>query len=402
MIVCASASASCSPHANSPALPSTAARFASTSAYRLLYSFAGPPSDGASPEGRLLADGSDLYGATSNGGKNGAGAIFAVNRSGQERMLFSFPDSANGKTPESGLIRADGALYGTTSRGGGTDCPGGCGTLYSVTASGRERVVYNFTGSVDGQTPLAPVVSLNSELYGTTLRGGCGNSYCVGSSCNCGTAFVITPSGQERFLHRFQGGTSDGEFPETGLTLADGVFYGTTRYNVFKLTPSGKFAVLYAFRAHGDGTRPEGDLLFLNGALYGTTFIGGGTGCGGNGCGIVFKLTTSGRERILYRFKGGADGSNPSAGVIAFNGTLLGTTTFGGGCAHGRAGCGTIFSVDAMTGVERVLYRFKGGDDGAQPGRGQLMNLNGTIYGTTQLGGAKNRGTVFSFVPSAD
>lgn len=401
-MLCAGLLADCSRNTGPLPLAPPVANIARTQAYRVLHSFEGSPSDGASPEGRLLAVGSDLYGAASNGGKYGDGAIFAVNASGRERVLFSFPNSANGKTPESGLIRLDGALYGTTSHGGGTDCPAGCGTLYGVTASGRERVVYNFTGSVDGQTPLAPVVSLNSTFYGTTLRGGCGNDYCVGSSCNCGTAFAITPSGHERFLHRFQGGSSDGEFPETGLTLAGGVFYGTTRYNVFKLTPSGKFAVLYAFRPHGDGTRPEGELLFLNGALYGTTFIGGGTGCGGNGCGIVFKLTTSGRERILYRFKGGADGSNPSAGVIALNGKLFGTTTFGGGCAHNRAGCGTIFSVDGTTGAERVLYRFKGDDDGAQPGRGQLLNLNGTLYGTTQLGGAKNRGTVFSFVPSAD
>jgi uncharacterized repeat protein (TIGR03803 family) len=368
-------------------------------AYRLLYSFEGPPSDGASPEGRLLPIGSKLYGATSNGGNNGVGANFVITTSGQERMLYSFPTRANGKTPESGLIRAGSALYGTTSRGGGTDCPGGCGTLYSITTAGRERVLYNFTGSVDGQTPMAPVVSVNSKFYGTTLRGGCGNSYCVGSSCNCGTVFVITPSGHEVFLHRFAGQNFDGGFPQSGLTYANGTFYGTTRYNVFKVTPAGKFAVLHTFQARGDGAGPQGDLLFLNGALYGTTF-NGGTGCGTNGCGIVFKVATSGRERILYRFKGGSDGRNPSAGVIAINGTLFGTTTFGGGCARSRAGCGTIFSVDAATGAERILYRFRDGEDGAQPGRGALLNLNGTLYGTTRFGGAKNNGTVFSFIPS--
>lgn len=406
-IVCAIALANCAPHAGSPALPPTLARFetipnrfdaARANAYRLLYSFAGRPSDGASPEGRLLLVASNLYGVTSNGGKNGAGAIFAVTTSGDEHLLYSFPSSGNGKTPESGLIRAGRALYGTTSRGGGTDCAGGCGTLYSVTTSGREKVIYAFTGSVDGASPIGPVTSLNSKFYGTTLRGGCGNSYCVGSSCNCGTVFAITLSGHETFLHRFQGATLDGEFPETGLTYANGAFYGTTRYNIFRITPSGKFAVLHTFQPRGDGARPQGDLFLLNGALYGTT-VGGGTGCGGNGCGIVFKVTTSGKERVLYRFKGGADGSNPSAGVIALNGTLFGTTTLGGGCARSRSGCGTIFSVDATTGAERVLYRFKG-SDGAQPGRGALVNLNGTLYGTTQRGGAKNRGTVFSFVPA--
>lgn len=238
---------------------------------------------------------------------------------------------------------------------------------------------------------------MNGLMYGTTLNGGCSSSSCVGS-CNCGTIYTITPSGTVRQIYAFISLEFDGGLPSTGLTYLNGGFYGTTRYTIFKIRPSGRFYTLHRFHGGADGAQPEGDLLAFNGSLYGTAFAGG-TGCAGNGCGVVFKLSTSGKERILYRFKGGADGRNPSAGLIAFNNQLYGTTSAGGSCNGDPSGCGTIFAVNPSSGAERVLYRFKGGTDGEQPGRGRLIAVNATLYGTTAKGGMKHRGTVFSFVP---
>jgi uncharacterized repeat protein (TIGR03803 family) len=100
------------------------------------------------------------------------------------------------------------------------------------------------------------------------------------------------------------------------------------------------YKVIYRFQAGSDGAYPQGSLIDQKGTLYGTTTSGGGTGCNGAGCGTVFKITTKGKETVLYSFAGGADGGTPLAGVIMQGAELYGTT-FGGGAA----GFGTVFKL---------------------------------------------------------
>ena len=77
-------------------------------------------------------------------------------------------------------------------------------------------------------------------------------------------------------------------------------------------------SVLYSFTGGTDGSTPVAGLVQdAQGNLYSTTYEGGGTGCGGSGCGTVFKLDTSGKETVLYSFTGtGGDGANPLAGLV--------------------------------------------------------------------------------------
>jgi hypothetical protein len=95
------------------------------------------------------------------------------------------------------------------------------------------------------------------------------------------------------------------------------------------------FNSIYSFRggSAGDGAQPQGGLINLRGTLYGTTSSGGGTGCGGQGCGTVFALSPNGggwTERVIYAFAGGSDGANPVSGLLnlmlSFNGKFYGTT----------------------------------------------------------------------------
>jgi uncharacterized repeat protein (TIGR03803 family) len=132
--------------------------------------------------------------------------------------------------------------------------------------------------------------------------------------------------------------------------------------------------------------------------MYGTTGEGG-TGCYGGGCGTVFSITPSGNESVIYRFKGGRDGNEPSAGLAFLNGKLYGTTIIGGttgtGCQGG--GCGIIFSV-TTTGKEIVLHRFTGiPPDGKFP-ESDLTTLNGNVYGAA-AGGSRHQGIVFEWTP---
>jgi len=167
--------------------------------------------------------------------------------------------------------------------------------------------------------------------------------------------------------------------------------------------------VLYTFNGGVDGRYPYNDRLLrdANGNIYGTTEAGGGSGCYGSfGCGTVFKLSPDGVDTILHRFAGGSDGANPYAGLVQdTEGNLYGTTGAGGTSGCGGSGCGIVFTL-APTDEEKVLHRFSGVPDGADPISSLVRDYNGNIYGTTVAGGAvttscnEGCGTFFSLTPS--
>jgi uncharacterized repeat protein (TIGR03803 family) len=192
-------------------------------------------------------------------------------------------------------------------------------------------------------------------------------------------------------LYSFKGGYA-GRDPHAGpLVKVKGTLYGTTVYGggpchdrcfggtVFAITTSGAETVLHSFEVSSqDGKNPRAGVIDAADTLYGTTIHGGSASCY---CGTVFKVTLSGAEAVLHSFAGEPDGSNPDAGLLNVNGSLYGTT-FNGGTADE----GTVFAV-TMSGRESVLHSFAGAPDGANPYAG-LINVNGTLYGTTTKGGA--------------
>lgn len=172
------------------------------------------------------------------------------------------------------------------------------------------------------------------------------------------------------------------------------------------------FNVLHSFTGGRDGSSPAAGLTrAMPGTFYGTTVYGGAGGQ--NGYGLVFKLANKGSGWALtplYTFSGGNDGANPGARVvIGPDGSLYGTTSYGGGSGCGGKGCGTIFNLRpppvSSTNVlapwtETVLYRFAGGNDGSLPSGDLVFDQSGNIYGTTVSGGSPGRGTVYELTPS--
>jgi hypothetical protein len=73
-----------------------------------------------------------------------------------------------------------------------------------------------------------------------------------------------------------------------------------------------------------DGLTPNGLIRDATGNLYGTTTDGGGDGCGGIGCGVAYKLTPDGTETVLYRFRGGPDGQQPGKVIPDGRANLVG------------------------------------------------------------------------------
>ena len=363
----------------------------------ILHSFAGGE-DGAKPAAGLIFDSSgNLYGTTFAGGgstacASGCGTTFKVTATGSETILYSFAAGTDGAAPYGGVIRnAKGDIFGTTTSGGFY-----VGTVFELSPSSAETVLHTFTSSTngDGAVPYASLVEDGQgNLYGTTYSGG---TECV-SSGGCGTVFKITSAGTEELLYSFAGNT-DASYPFCSLVWAGkSELYGTTvfggAYNhgtVFRITTSGKETVVYSFTGGADGAAPEAGLVRdLKGNLYGTTSTGGAYGHG-----TVFKIGPTGRETVLYSFTGGSDGDLPASLLILdAKGNLYGTTYQGG-----ASGFGVVYEISA-TGTEKVLYTFLGGTDGSNPSSALARDAKGNLYGTTNQGGASGLGTVFKIIP---
>jgi|GEM_PF-298264 len=370
------------------------------SSYEVIYRF-GKTHSGAHPLAGMIDVNGVLYGTTVGGGSSGDGTVFAITLPHTKKVLYSFRGGADGASPHAGLVSVDGELYGTTFAGGGSGCYGhhGCGTIYSVSRAGVEKVLYRFAGGSDGEAPDAGLIAVNGTLYGTTRYGG-------GEGCRyaegCGTVYSVSTTGSEKVLYRFTVG--GGGFPEADLLYANGRFYGTLEQGgvgcgstggcgcVYSVTLRGSGKVLYRFPGYPDGEHPVTPVIDVNGALYGTTSSGGT-----NGRGTVFTITASGSEHILVSF-GGVDGELPAGGFINIHGVLYGTTAGGG-----LYGGGTVYRLTRV-GTETVLHSFAGDSDGREP-RAPVTEENGMLYGTTDVGGSKHGcgrpgcGTVFALSP---
>ena len=319
-----------------------------------------------------------------------------------ERILHSFQGGSNdGANPLGGVISdSTGTLYGTTEFGGNV----GAGTVFKLTPAGSgytEKILHAFQYGQDGAQVPAGVIELNGSLFGTTTDGGgsedaCGNAPFRG----CGTVFELTPSGStyiESIIVRIWSDGDQSAFPLTGLASdAAGAIYGTTNGgsnstgSAFKLSATNyRETVLYRFPI---GSYPSALTISSEGTVYGTTTYGGT-----NNDGTVFSLapgaTGNYTYSTLYYFQGGSDGANPSSGVIVGKGGKLYGTTSGGG----SGGNGTIFELtpSGSTYAETILYQFQGGNDGSNPQAALAADHAGTLYGTTYRGGTRNQGAVF-------
>jgi uncharacterized repeat protein (TIGR03803 family) len=361
----------------------------------VLYSFKGAP-DGANPQGTLLKVGDMLYGTTFEGGTYNKGTVFSISPQGVEKVLWSFGNGDDGEYPNGTLVELNGVLYGTTQVGGKPYD----GTVFSITPAGVYHVIWNFgtrgaNNRPDGTDPHAGLIAVGDTLWGTTIYGGFHGT---------GTVFSITPAGAETVVYNFRQYYSA---PTSELLYANGLLYGATDGSgtggnglIFSVTPSGVEKDVYIFPVYTSGSAsgayPNG-LISIGARLYGTA--AGGT----NSYGIVYSLTPAGTVKALYNFGPPTidDGAAPDGLMLNVGGTFYGNTQLGGepNSARYGGGCGAVFSVTAA-GVETVLYAFQGNSftsyaDGCYP-YGTLTEIGAKFYGVTSEGGAYSAGTVFS------
>jgi len=320
------------------------------------------PSEG----GLALGVDGDIYGSTESGGAStisgpcapyGCGTIFQITPGGALTTLYNFcsqPNCTDGDIDYGGLVRgADGNFYGTTPGQGFNDnplCSGGllgigCGTVFKITAEGAFTTIYSFCSQpncTDGDTPNTGLVGgMDGNLYGITSGGGANGD---------GTVFQISPGGMFTTLHSFDG--TDGYCPYQCAPMVQspsGNLYGTTTNGganndngtVFQIGPGGVFTTIYNFCAQtncADGNYPWALVYGADGDLYGEA-----TG-GGEGFGLLYKLTPNGLLTTLHSFDGVNNqypgGNQPFGLNQATNGTLYGVTAYGG-----LENDGTVFSL---------------------------------------------------------
>ncbi len=306
------------------------------------------------------------------------GLSFAPNAGGQtEKVLHIFTGNADGGFPYSGTLVSDNAgnLYGTALKGGDGPCVfpyKGCGVVFELERSSKGRkytVLYSFRGGSDGQNPGGPLlIDQYGDLYGTTQLGGTNKSF------GNGTIFMLRRVGnswKETILYKFHG--EDGESPDAGLVQgSNGEFYGTTPYG--------------------------GDSNCVYSGQYGP------------GCGVIYELSKAGtrwQQHVLHRFHGD-DGALTFVGVALLNASasqtsspaIVGVAQYGGYPAKliGDTG-GVAFELDRSVGgwKYRTLYKFPPGN--GRPAGTPLSAPNGTLYGTTGMGGEYGMGSLFELNP---
>jgi uncharacterized repeat protein (TIGR03803 family) len=357
---------------------------------KVLYSFKGDP-DGSEPFAGLINVNGTLYGTTFDGG-NAFGTVYSFNPSTHaEKVIYAFSDNPDALLPTSKLIELGGRLYGTTNIGGTDDD----GAVFAIDLSnGTRTIVYSFKGgSTDGFTPYPGLIDVKGTLYGTTEYGG---------KYGAGTVYAIDAATRtEKVLYSFKGQPNDGSIPYGGVAYLKGMLYGTTEDGgantvwgtTWSLNPtSGVEKVLHSFDYNGsDGYEPYTAMTVVGSRLYGTTSLGGPTGGG-----IIYSINPkNGDQTVVFGFDG-TDGYNSDGEILDVKGTFYGTTIGGG-----ATGFGNVYSFNPKTHAESSLHSFSNnGSDGWGP-RGNLVDVNGVLYGTTEGGGSGSCdcGTIFSVTP---
>ena len=333
--------------------------------------------DGSNPVGAgvIMDAKGNLFGTTFSGGAHGGGTVFEIAKTAEgyastPTVLYSFcllPNCADGQGPNGSLIfDAKGNLFGTTFGGGLSVGPSGGGTVFEIvkTAHGYASTLTTLIhfNTATGTGPSAGLIAdAKGNLFGTTANSGPNDGQ--------GTVFEIVKTAHgyastPTVLYSFcsLSNCADGAGPEAGLIIdTKGNLFGTTTGDLVNA------GTVFEIARTADGYASTPTTL--------VTFF-----CAPGNC-------------------GDGDRPGPRAGLIADpRGNLFGTTFNGG-----ANGDGTVFKIaktaDGYASTPTTLADFDG-SDGANPWGDLLADAKGTLFGTTNVGGANNRGTVFEVTDS--
>jgi uncharacterized repeat protein (TIGR03803 family) len=371
-----------------------------TARLETLHYFNGP--QGEAPLGLTPAGSGVFYGATYAGGvfqsgcsSFGCGTAFRFSIAQGLTVLHQFTYAA-GANPRTGLVPDGvGGFYGSTAAGGANSA----GTIFGITGDTLTHVFQIPWGAA--HTTVSLEAAANGDLLGATEGSPFGGIY------------RYVPDESLTILKTYVGGNpTEGILPQGVIEASDGNLYGavgqggsTTAFgSIFKITPAGVYSTLHSFTGEDGGIAESGVIQATDGNLYGTRTTGGDRtkclGAFGRGCGVVYRIATSGQYTKLHEFSGGLNGEEPYGPLMqASDGNFYGTTYSGGlfrqcpGVGILGLGCGTVFRI-TPSGQFTTIHRFTG-RDGANPDGALVEGTDGWLYGTTDRGGQFGRGVIY-------
>ena len=247
-----------------------------------------------------------------------------------------------------------------------------------------------------GGRPDSLVQGANGNFYGTAQVSMEGTS-----TPNGGTVFSLTPSGTFKLLHTFSPGPSnnypDGNLPGLLTEGPDAKLYGEVLFGgiggcngycgnglLYRINEDGTgFEVIHEYCSATnctDGTGGGVIVVGTDGNLYGTTFRGGA-----NGDGTIFRVTPStGRYEVVVNFDA-ATGGNPSALVVASDGTFYGSLV-------GNRGAMLFHYTEATGNLQTFPDPFP--QDNGLPTFGSVLvqGPNGNFFGLYHIYGVSGEG----------
>ncbi|HQQ97292.1 MAG TPA: hypothetical protein PLX35_08510 [Cyclobacteriaceae bacterium] len=272
-------------------------------------------------------------------------------------------------------------LWGTASAGVSDNK----GVIFSANDDGTGYTVkYNFVTDFPGVSPQSGLTLANGKFYGVTNSGGAND---------VGLLFEYDPINDTYTKkHDFDG--TNGSYPYSAMVLANnGLLYGLTYQG-----GTNDYGVLYSYDPVNNiftnlnslsatlGGRPQGNLMqAANGKLYALMMVGGA-----NAGGTLIEYTIAGNT--LAKKVDLPAGAAPTGELIEASGLLFGMT-YGGG----SNGVGTLFEYDPVNVTFTVRANFDGAGSGSYPNGSLLKASNGLLYGMASLGGANGFGTLFEY-----
>lgn len=297
-------------------------------------------------------------------------------------------------------------------------CSLGLLCLPLTSAQASETILRSFSNNyLSDANPVGQLAVYNGQFYGVTFNGGFNSSTGMYNSAGI---FKMSNTGAVTMLHEFTG--TEGSVPYSGLTLANGAFYGVMSYTdqygdgygtLYKIAPNGSFTVVHAFTGYNynnppasDGAYPFGKLtLASDGKLYGITSEGGAyvtiSGFAGDGALFCFDPSTN-TSTVIHSFNNTTDGGGLPAFALVEgpDGALYGMIQHING---NSIDYDTIYKINKNGTGYTIVHTFatNGSDPaGLYPYSDLIKASDGNIYGSCMKGGLYGLGTVFKLVPS--
>lgn len=350
---------------------------------------------GASPQGKLVANGTKFLGLCSTGGTNGTGTVYEWDPASPTTVVKKYnflPNNFdNTVNPGSTLALFNSKFYAVSSAGGFVNQ----GNLFEYDyAANTVTKKKTFNAAENGRIPLGKPVLLNGKIYGICYQG---PQEIFGSPYGCLWSYDPSASVYSRkVLFEYANNSPKGRAPVSAPTAYNNKLYGTTTNG-----GTSDLGVLYEYDPVTEvytkkdmqpiaGSYPVGEPAVYNNKLYGMT---NANGIGNNGIVYSYDVATGVLSKLYDVQNGGS--LTPNGAFTLYNNKLYGTTSGGG--ANNQGG---IFVYDPVTNMATTPASF------SSAGGNNVSNAptlyNNKFYLTAYSGGANGRGSIMQFDPATN